>query len=69
MKYSDSEFVIDKPYVEKLHNKKKIFKEQTGTAKTLFTTMVTTYGVKKNSHYLSVVDNQLTMDDLLNAFG
>jgi len=26
--------------------------------------MVTTYGVKKNAHYLSVVDNQLTMDDL-----
>ncbi|MBI5346133.1 MAG: hypothetical protein HZB76_03210 [Chlamydiae bacterium] len=64
MKYSDSEFVVDKPYVEKLQNKKKVFKEQTGSAKTLFTTMVTTYGVKKNGHYLSVVDNQLTIDDL-----
>lgn len=64
MKYSDSEFVIDKSYVEKLQNKKKVFREHTGTTKSLFTTMVTTYGVKKNAYYLSVVDNQLTMDDL-----
>ncbi|MGC1878463.1 MAG: ATP-binding protein [Rhabdochlamydiaceae bacterium] len=64
MKYNDTEFVIDKAYGEKLQNKKKIFREQTETTKTLFTTMVTTYGVKKNTHYLSVIDNQLTMDDL-----
>ena len=64
MKYSDVEFVIDKAYVEKLHNKRQVFREQTETTKTLFTTMVTTYGVKKNAHYLSVIDNQLTMDDL-----
>ena len=64
MKYSDSEFVIEKPYVENLQNKKKVFREQTGTTKTLFTTMVTTYGVKKNAHYLSAVDSQLTMNDL-----
>ncbi len=64
MKYSDAEFVVDKSYVEKLQNKKRVFREQTGSTKTLFTTMVTTYGVKKNSHYLSVVDNQLTMGDL-----
>lgn len=64
MKYSDEEFAIDKSYADKLLTKKKVFKEQTETTKTLFTTMVTTYGVKKNAHYLSVVDNQLTMDDL-----
>jgi AAA+ ATPase superfamily predicted ATPase len=64
MKYSDLEFVIDKSYVENLQNKKKVFREQTSTTKTLFTTMVTSYGVKKNAHYLSAIDNQLTMDDL-----
>lgn len=64
IKYSDSEFVIDKAYLEQLSKKKKIFKEQTETKKTLFTTMITAYGVKKNSHYLSIVDQQLTMDDL-----
>lgn len=64
MKYIDSEFVIDKPYLEKLKNKKNIFREQTGTKKTLFTTLITTYGVKKNAHYLSVIDNQITMNAL-----
>jgi hypothetical protein len=63
MKYSDAEFVIDKSYVEKLQNKKRVVREQTGTVKTLFTTMVTTYGLKKNIHFLSVVDNQITMND------
>jgi hypothetical protein len=64
MKYSDSEFVVDKSYAEKLQNKKRVFREQTETTKTLFTTLVTTYGVKKNAQCLSVVDGQLTMDDL-----
>ena len=64
MKYSDSAFVIDKAYEEKLRNKKNVFREHLGTSKTLFTTLVTTYGVKKNEHCLSVVDNQLTIDDL-----
>lgn len=64
MKYYNSEFAIDKEYAKKLENKKRIFREKTGTKKTLFTTMVTTHGTKKNKHYNSVVDNQLTMDDL-----
>ncbi len=64
MKYSDSEFTIDKAYAENLQNKKKVFREQTGTKKTLFTTLITTYGAKKNAHYLAVVDHLLTLDDL-----
>ena len=64
MKYSNHEFVIDKSYEEKLQSKKRVFKEQTETTKTLFMTMLTTYGVKKNVHYLSAIDQQLTMDDL-----
>ncbi|MBU4485241.1 ATP-binding protein [bacterium] len=64
LKYYNSEFVIDKEYAKKLEDKKRIFKEQTKTNNTLFTTMITTYGTKKNIYYNSVVDNQLTMDVL-----
>ncbi len=64
MKYHDTEFAIDKECARNLKNKKIVFKEKTGTKKTLFTTMITTYGVKENEHYLSVIDNQLTMNDL-----
>lgn len=64
IKYTDSLFTIDKSYEENLKAKKRIFKEQTATKKALFITMMTPYGTKKNSHYLSVVDNELTMDGL-----
>ncbi|MFH1654445.1 MAG: ATP-binding protein [Pseudomonadota bacterium] len=64
MKYYNSEFTIDKGYAEKLMNKKNTFKEKTNTRKTLFTTMISTYGTKKNEHYLSAVENQLIIDDL-----
>ena len=64
IKYSNSEFTIDKDYAKKLERKKLIFREKTGTKKTLFTTMITTYGTKTNKYYNSIVDNQLTMDDL-----
>ena len=64
MKYSNGAITIDKAYEKNLQNKKNMFREKTETTKTLFTTMVTTYSVNKNSHYLSSVENQLTMDDL-----
>lgn len=64
MKYSDSEFILEKAYANRLLSRKNLFKLETETNKTLFTTLVTTYGAKKNASYLSIIDNQLTMDDL-----
>lgn len=64
IKYNDSEFVIDKDYAKVLENKKRVFRETTGTKKTLLTTMITTHGVKKNTHSLAVVDCALVLDDL-----
>lgn len=64
MKYYDTEFLIDRDYATALKNRKDIFRKKTGTRKTLFTTMITIYGAKENEHYLSAVDNQLTVDDL-----
>lgn len=64
MKYYDAEFLIDRDYANLLKNRKDIFRERTRTKKTLFTTMITIYGVKENEYYLSAVDNQLTIDAL-----
>lgn len=63
-KFYDTEFVLSKEYAEKLQNKKKLFIQQTGTRKMVFITLITPYGCKINQHYLSTVDNQLTLDDL-----
>ena len=64
IKFSDDELIISKAYAHVLRKKKSCFKEKTGTKKTLFMTMITTYGVKKEKHYLDAADGQLTMDAL-----
>ncbi len=64
MKFYEAEFVIDKKYAEMLRRKKAVFREKSKTRKTLFITMITAYGVSKNSLYLECVDQQLTMDAL-----
>ena len=64
MKFSINDFTIDKKYAEELRNKIGIFKQETKTRKSLFLTMITTFGLNKNSHAASLVQNDLTMDVL-----
>lgn len=64
MKYSESEFLITKAYAEELKRKKEVFKRETKTKKTVFITMITTFGVQQNIHFIGNVDNQLTIDAL-----
>ncbi|MFT4022713.1 MAG: ATP-binding protein [Flavihumibacter sp.] len=64
IKFAGSKFAIDKKYAAALEQKEKVFREQTKTRKTIFLTMVTTYGVKKNDYARRLVQNEATMDDL-----
>lgn len=64
MKYSESEFVIDKGYATELENKRDVFRRETQTKKSLFLTMVTTFGVKSNDYSKALIQNALTMDAL-----
>lgn len=59
IKFSAQPFSITKAYAEELRNKRWVFMEKTGTRKTVFLTMLTTFGVKTNEHYLGLVQNQL----------
>lgn len=63
MKYSQSEYVIDADYERSLRNKKSAFIEATQTRKAVHLTMVTTYGVRHNSHS-GVVQSEVVLDDL-----
>lgn len=67
IKFSVSEFVIDKKYAAELENKKRVFADKTGTRKNLFLTMLTSYGVKKNEHFYNTIQRELTMDALFEA--
>lgn len=64
MKYSESTFTIDKKYAGELENKIDIFRQQTNTKKSIFITMVTTFGIKKNEYESRLVQNSITMDAL-----
>ena len=66
MKYSESEFVIDKKYAGELENKREVFKQERGIKKSLFLTLVTTFGVKQNDYFSQLVQNSVTMDALFN---
>jgi len=64
MKFSSGEFVIDKKYATELDTKVNVFRTETGTKKTIFPTMITTYGTRKNEHYLGRIQTEVLMEDL-----
>jgi len=63
MKYASSEFSIDKAYDRNLRNKRSAFLAETHTRKAAQTTMITTYGLRKNI-YQAGVPFEITLDDL-----
>lgn len=63
MKFSINEFEITKKYDEELRNKIAVFKQETNTKSAVWTAMMTTFGLKKNSYSLSI-QNSLTVEDL-----
>lgn len=66
MKFSVSPFIIDKRYDAELRNKIGSFRTETQTKKSVFLTMLTTFGLQDNS-YAGNVQNDLKMDILFEA--
>ena len=64
IKFASNLYTIDKSYASKLRAKRNIFIEKTGTRKTVFLTMLSCFGVKTNEYYLSLIQNQITMEAL-----
>jgi uncharacterized protein len=67
IKFAGEEFVIDKKYADDLDNKVSVFQRQTRTKKTIFLTMITTYGVRKNEYYTGRVLREATMENLFST--
>ena len=63
-KFSLDTFSIDKAYAEKLRSKIAVFKTVTQSKKSVFLTMITTYGVENNQYANLLVRNQVMMNDL-----
>jgi len=67
MKFSGKPFEITKTYATELTNKIDCFQQQTGTKKTVFLTMVTTYGVKNMGSHPGLVQSEVLMNALFDV--
>jgi hypothetical protein len=63
MKYASSEYIIDKTTDLNLRNKRSAFIEETRTRKAAHTTMITTYGLRKNQ-YQAGIPFEIILDDM-----
>jgi len=63
LKFSTGEYQIDKKYYESLRNKKTTFLNSTRTHKAVQTTMITTFGLKRNDYSAEIV-SEVVLDDL-----
>jgi uncharacterized protein len=64
MKFCESKFVVDKRYADELRRKRDVLRTVTATRKTVFITLVTTFGVADNKHRRAAVDVDIGMDAL-----
>jgi AAA+ ATPase superfamily predicted ATPase len=64
MKFSLNTFTIDKKYAEELRNKIGAFTSEVKPRKSIYLTMITTFGLTRNQYSMSLVQNDLTMDVL-----
>jgi uncharacterized protein len=64
MKFSIKPFTIDKKYYAELMDKINAFRTASQTTKSLFLTMITTFGIARNEYSVDVVQNSLKMEDL-----
>jgi hypothetical protein len=64
IKFSEKPYVITQSYAAQLAQKINVFKEVTGTRKSVFLTMLTTFGLQANAYTAALVQQSLEMDVL-----
>ena len=62
VKFHNRPFTVTKDFHYKLIRRKAVFRDATQTTKSLFTTLITAYGIKPNAHFHSAVDAHLTLE-------
>ncbi len=64
IKFMREAFLITSDYAHKLRLKLSIFKQLSGTKKSVLLTMITANGVVKSKHSMDLVQNEITLEDL-----
>jgi len=68
MKFSVAPFELTSKYAKELQHKSMTYKASTQTRSTVFTTLVTTFGVKQNEHSLNHLDQVVLLNELFKDF-
>ena len=63
MKYSNSDYTIDKDFETSLNKKINDLVKSTNTKYAIYPTLITTYGVTENQ-YSSIIQSEITLNDL-----
>jgi len=64
VKFSNSDFKLSLPYKKTLRERADTFATISKTRKSIFTSLITTYGLSNANAHLDVIQNVLTLDDL-----
>jgi len=64
IKFSKAELSLTQKQADEISRKRRIFIQATQTKKTVFITLLTTYGAVMNAHFVNTIQNQITMDSL-----
>lgn len=64
VKFTQQPFELTKAHKEEFEKKLFVFKDETRTRKSVFPTLITTFGLKEGMHSLGFIQNVVTMDDL-----
>lgn len=62
VKFLDKPFVITKAYADELRKKAAIFKQSTRTKKTIFITLVSSFGILPNQHSMDLIQQEVKQD-------
>jgi hypothetical protein len=64
MKFAGTPYELTAKYAKELQHKVMAYKAATNTRSTLFTTLVTTFGIKQNEHSTNYIDSTVLLKDL-----
>jgi uncharacterized protein len=67
IKFSNREYKLNANEYEKIRKKLFYLKNKVERKKSVFPTMITTFGCTKNQYYLGLINNQVVLDDLFEA--
>lgn len=63
VKFLDKPFILTKSYADELRKKMAVFKQSTQSRKTIFVTLVSTFGIMPNQHSIDLIQQTVKQDD------